>query len=60
MPAKYEAIRDKLVAGGMKLADAKTHAAKIYNAGRGDAAPVTGKSEGGTGKRVGVKHAKKK
>lgn len=31
MPAQYEAIRDKFTAKGMGLAEAKTHAAKIYN-----------------------------
>ncbi len=56
MPAKYEAIRDKMIAEGMSVASAKTHAAKIYNAQRGDAPPVTGKSEG---KRVGVMVKKK-
>lgn len=32
MPKQYEAIRDKLKKQGMSDADAKTHAAKIYNA----------------------------
>lgn len=31
MPKQYEAIRDKFVAKGMPLAEAKTRAAKIYN-----------------------------
>jgi molybdopterin-biosynthesis enzyme MoeA-like protein len=31
MPAQYEAIRDKLVQRGMPLAEAKKHAAMIYN-----------------------------
>jgi hypothetical protein len=31
MPKAYTAIRDKLVAEGMPLEEAKTHAAKIYN-----------------------------
>ncbi len=52
MPAKYEAIRDSLTKKGMGLAEAKTHAAKIYNSQRKPGvAPVTGKAE----KRVGVK-----
>lgn len=40
MPAKYEAIRDKLQKGGMELEAAKKHAAMIYNAQR-KPAPVT-------------------
>ena len=31
MPKQYEAIRDKFVAKGMPLKEAKTRAAKIYN-----------------------------
>ena len=31
MPKQYEAIRDKLVAQGKSLKEAKTSAAKIYN-----------------------------
>lgn len=31
MPKQYEAIRDKFIAKGMGTAEAKTHAAKIYN-----------------------------
>lgn len=52
MPAKYEAIRDKihkeLVKKGVKdaLAKAKTSAARIYNSQRGAGEkPVTGKSD---------------
>ena len=42
-PAKYEAIRDKLVAEGKSLKAAKTSAAKIFNATRKPGeAPVTG------------------
>ena len=33
MPKQYEAMRDKFAQGAMSLADAKTKAAKIYNAG---------------------------
>jgi hypothetical protein len=42
-PAKYEAIKRKLLAEGQRPADAKTPAAKIYNGtrARGEA-PVTG------------------
>lgn len=46
MPAKYEAIRDKLVAKGKPLAAAKTSAAKIFNATRKKGQkPVTRKSD---------------
>ena len=34
MPAKYEAIRDRFISKGMGSHEAKTRAAKIYNAGR--------------------------
>jgi hypothetical protein len=34
MPARYEAVRDSLVEKGVPLSDAKTRAAKIYNATR--------------------------
>ncbi len=56
MPAKYEAIRDKLIAGGKSVKAAKSEAAAIYNSQRGSAPPVTGNSEG---KRPGVKVTKK-
>jgi len=46
MPKQYEAIRDKL-AKKLPLKEAKTRAAKIYNAGRGSKKPVTGKAEKG-------------
>lgn len=43
MPAKYEAIRDKFKSKGMGSAEAKTRAAKIYNATRQPGqTPVTG------------------
>lgn len=46
MPRKYEAIRDKLKSKGMSVAEAKTRAAKIYNATRKPGQrPVTRKSE---------------
>lgn len=45
MPAEYEAIRDNLKRKGMSDAEAKTHAAKIYNANRGNKPPVTGNEE---------------
>lgn len=46
-PKKYEAIRDSLVKKGEPLAEAKTSAAKIYNATRKPGqAPVTGKPKG--------------
>jgi hypothetical protein len=32
MPAQYEAIRDKFIGQGMDTKEAKTRAAKIYNA----------------------------
>lgn len=35
MPKQYEAIRDKLIAKGISSKNAKTKAAKIYNAKRG-------------------------
>lgn len=42
MPAKYEAIRDKFESKGMGEKEAKTRAAKIFNAGRKPGeAPVT-------------------
>lgn len=44
MPAQYEAIRDKLVKQGMPVAEAKSHAARIYNAVHPHA-PVTGSSD---------------
>jgi hypothetical protein len=34
MPKQYEAIRDKFIAQGMSTKEAKTRAAKIYNARR--------------------------
>jgi hypothetical protein len=44
MPKQYEAIRDKLKSEGAGDKEAKTRAAKIYNAARPEgAAPVTGK-----------------
>ena len=44
MPKRYEGIRDSLVATGMALKEAKTRAAKIFNATRKEGeAPVTGK-----------------
>ncbi len=46
MPRKYEEIRDSLVAKGMSLAEAKTYAAKIYNARRKKGTPpVTNKPD---------------
>lgn len=46
MPARYEGMRDKFEAQGLSEADAKTKAAKIFNATRkrGEA-PVTGNAE---------------
>jgi hypothetical protein len=43
MPKQYEAIRDKMIQQGKSPAEAKTSAAKIYNAKRGKKKPVTGK-----------------
>lgn len=44
MPAKYEAIRDKLISEGMSEDEAQTRAAKIYNSQRKPGQePVTGK-----------------
>jgi hypothetical protein len=46
MPQRYEAIRDSLKAKWMSTKEAKTHAAKIYNATRKPGEePVTGKAE---------------
>lgn len=46
MPAKYEAIRDRFESKGMSAPEAKTRAAKIFNATRKKGqAPVTGHSE---------------
>lgn len=43
MPKQYEAIRDALIAKGKSVEDAKTSAAKIYNARRKPGArPVSG------------------
>lgn len=44
MPKQYTAIRDKFVAEGKPLAEAKTRAAKIYNATHHDN-PVTRTSD---------------
>lgn len=47
MPAQYEHIRDSYVAKGVPLKEAKTIAAKTYNAHRKPGvAPVTGKPLG--------------
>jgi len=44
MPKKYEAIRDKFIREGYSVKEAKTRAAKIYNATRKPGQrPVTGK-----------------
>lgn len=44
MPRKYEAIRDKFIEQGMRPKEAKTRAARIYNAQREPGQrPVTGK-----------------
>jgi hypothetical protein len=52
MPAKYEAIRDKMEAQGKPAKAAKTAAAKIFNATRKPGtAPVTGKPDAATVKR---------
>lgn len=46
MPKKYTEIRDKLKAKGESDKEAKTSAAKIYNAQRKKGqAPVTGKKD---------------
>jgi hypothetical protein len=47
MPKQYEAMRDKF-AKEMPLKEAKTRAAKFYNANRGSKRPVTGKHKKGT------------
>ncbi len=58
MPKQYEAVRDRLLAGGMSLPEAKSHAARIYNSKAANKDhPVTGKSE--PVKKVGVKRPKK-
>ncbi len=41
MPKQYEAIRDKFMGQGMGSKEAKTRAAKIFNAQRGSKPPVT-------------------
>jgi len=52
MPAKYEAIRDKLIAEGKSPQEAKRIAAATYNKQRKPGqAPVTGKAEGKKGKK---------
>ena len=44
MPKKYEAIRDQLVRAGKPLKEARTRAARIFNATRKTGTkPVTGK-----------------
>lgn len=59
MPKQYVAIKEKLLAGGMALPEAKSHAARIYNSKPANKEhPVTGKSEGG-GKQVGVRVKRK-
>ena len=46
MPEKYEAIKAKFLKEGKSLKEAKTRAAKIYNATRKKGqAPVTRKSD---------------
>ncbi len=45
MPYAYEQIRDSFVKKGYPLKEAKKHAAKIYNAKRGNKPPVTRKSK---------------
>jgi len=46
MPKMYESIRDKFEAKGMPAKEAKTHAAKIFNAKRKPGTkPVTGKPD---------------
>lgn len=46
MPRKYEAIRDQFIAEGMPAEEARTRAAKIYNAQRKPGQkPVTGKGK---------------
>lgn len=56
MPAKYEHIRDSYIASGKSEAEAKKLAAMTYNSQRKKGqAPVTGHSEGGSKKRVGIK-----
>ena len=46
MPAKYEAIRDKFIKEGMSSKEAKTRAAKIFNASRKKGEkPVTRKED---------------
>lgn len=43
MPKQYERIRDKFKRQGKSAKEAKTSAARIYNAKRGSKKPVTGK-----------------
>lgn len=40
MPKRYESIRDALIKKGMSPREAKTHAARIYNASRKKGEPV--------------------
>lgn len=50
MPRKYEAIRDALEAKGMSEKEAKSHAARIFNAQRKPGErPVTGKYDAPAG-----------
>lgn len=52
MPPRYEQIRDREVARGVPLKQAKTDAAKIYNATRKPGEPpVTGREPRGVPKR---------
>lgn len=45
MPKQYEAIRDRLIKGGMSEQAAKTHAAKIYNTKRHPGQPPVTRKE---------------
>lgn len=46
MPKQYEAIRDNLIRKGFSPKEAKTRAARIFNAGRKSGQrPVTGRGE---------------
>lgn len=53
MPRQYEAIRDKFENEGMGSAEAKTRAAKIYNARRKKGTPPVTRNSEKTAKRLG-------
>jgi hypothetical protein len=55
MPKQYEAIRDRLVKEGVPLKQAKTRAARIYNAKRKRGQPPVTRYHGATMARRGIR-----